>query len=166
MDWAVATTAPSCEKKASADLVTVGFSTYYPRYESVEAIHGRIIKRARPLFPGYLFFELMGDLWRRARASSEHVLGVLMWSEETPAALPQIVVDELRERAGPDDVIRAEKKKHHKFRVGQTVRMKQGSFAGFFGLVEHMSSADRVTVLFDMFGRKTPVTIAETELAA
>jgi hypothetical protein len=63
LEWAVATTQPACEAKASADLVSVGFSAYYPQIENVEAVRGQIVKRVRPLFPGYLFFELV-DAWR------------------------------------------------------------------------------------------------------
>jgi transcription antitermination factor NusG len=165
MDWGVCTTVPSCERRADADLVSVGFSTYYPRYESAEAIHGRIVKRARPLFPGYLFFGL-DDFWYIVHGASEWVIGVLMWSEETPAALPQIVVDELRERAGPDDVIRYESRRKRKFNVGATIRATNGPFASLTGVVEHLNPRDRLQVLFDLFGRKTTVEMSEADITA
>jgi len=76
MDWGVVTTVPACEHKAKADLTSVGFSCYFPRYESVEAVRGQIVQRARPLFPGYLFFGLI-DRWRSV-FQSERVLGVGM----------------------------------------------------------------------------------------
>jgi transcription antitermination factor NusG len=166
LDWGVVTTVPATEAKAAADLISVGFSTYYPRYESVEAVRGRIIKRQRPLFPGYIFFGLI-DLWRSV-FMSERVIDVIRCDVDKPARLSPSVIDELRERESPDGVIKFETKRRRRFRIGQTVRMKQGSFAGIDGLIEDMSMSgpDRIRVLFDMFGRKTPVTVAETELAA
>lgn len=86
MDWGVATTVPACEHKANADLVSVGFMSYLPKYESVEAVRGQIIRRARPLFPGYIFFALV-DAWRSV-FDSEYIRGVLMGSEEHPSTLP------------------------------------------------------------------------------
>ena len=74
MDWGVATTVPACEHKANADLVSVGFMSYLPKYESVEAVRGQIIRRARPLFPGYIFFALV-DAWRSV-FDSEYIRGV------------------------------------------------------------------------------------------
>lgn len=165
MHWGVATTVPSNESRAASDLARVGFETYFPRYESNEVVRGSMLKRNRPLFPGYIFFGLI-DLWRNAFLS-ERVTHVLCSGEDNPAALPQMVIDELRDREAPDGVIRFGKtKKRHRFRVGQSVRMKQGSFAGFLGSIESMSGPDRVKILLEMFGRQTGVIVAETELAA
>jgi len=164
LDWAVATTIPATENKASADLTSVGFSTYLPKYESVEAVRGRIIKRARPLFPGYLFFELI-DKWREI-FSFDRITGALMWSAEEPAHLPQDVVDELRDRAGADGVIKFETRRKRRFNVGATVNAKTGPLAGFTGTVERLESKDRVTILFGLFGRRTTVTMREADITA
>jgi transcriptional antiterminator RfaH len=163
-EWGVCVVATACENKASADLMTVGFSSYFPRYESTEALSGQIVRRVRPLFPGYLFF-VVTDLWRRL-FDFDHIIGVLRWAEDRPAALPQEVIDELHEREGPDGVIRLEERKRRRYRVGQSVRMKHGPFIGFSGIVESPPGVDRVKVLFEMLGRQTPVTVSETELAA
>src|SRR5437879_5277954 len=109
MDWGYVTTVPACDNKAKADLTSVGFSCYFPRYESVEAVRGQIVQRARPLFPGYLFFGLI-DPWRSV-FQSERVLGVLMCDDEHPSHLPQEIIDELRERESPDGVIKFDTKK-------------------------------------------------------
>src|SRR6516162_1879231 len=141
-DWGVCVVATACENKASANLTTVGFSSYFPRYESVEALFGEIVRRPRPLFPGYLFFVLT-DLWLHL-LHLDHVLGVLRWAQDRPAVLPQEVIDELHEREGPDGVIRLEERKRRRYRVGQSVRVKRGPFVGFSGIVASMSGTDRV----------------------
>ena len=60
-------------------------------------MRGTIIKRPRPLFPGYIFFGLIDDaiyLWRSVFLS-ERVTGVLRFDEYEPARLPQQVIDEI-----------------------------------------------------------------------
>ena len=168
MDWGVVTTVPANEAKAVADLDKVGLATYFPRYESVEAVRGRIIKRQRPLFPGYIFFGLIDDavyLWRNVFLS-ERVTGVLKWDDDRPAQLPQEVIDELKERSGLDGVIRFDSRRKRKFNVGATVRAMNGALTGHTGVVEHLQSKDRLQVLFDMFGRKTTVMMREADITA
>jgi transcription antitermination factor NusG len=162
MDWGVVTTVPACEHKAKADLTSVGFSCYFPRYESVEAVRGQIVRRARPLFPGYIFFGPV-DFWRSV-FDSERVLGVLMCDDERPSHLPQEVIDELHERESPEGVIKFDTKKPRRFRRGQLVQMRSGVLTGLSGSVENFASMDRIRVLFDMFGRKTTVLVREAEL--
>jgi transcriptional antiterminator RfaH len=162
MDWGVVTTVPACEHKAKADLTSVGFSCYFPRYESVEVVRGQIVQRAPPLFPGYIFFALC-DFWRSV-FDSERVIGVLMSDDEHPSHLPQEVIDELRERESPEGVIKFNTKKPRRFKNGQPVRMPNGPFSGFSGVVDSLASMDRIRVLFDLFGRKTTVLVREAEL--
>lgn len=162
MDWGVVTTVPANEARAAADLDQVGLSTYFPRYESVEAVRGRIMKRQRPLFPGYLFFELAA-FWRKV-FTSERVTGVLKYDPETPAHLPQSVIDELIERSGPEGVIRFDTKRQRRFRHGQKVQVRNGPFTGHSAVIEALLADDRLRILLDLFGRKTTVSLRETEL--
>jgi transcriptional antiterminator RfaH len=164
MDWGVVTTVPACEHKAKADLTSVGFSCYFPRYESVEAVRGQIVQRARPLFPGYLFFGLI-DRWRSV-FQSERVLGVLMCDDEHPSHLPQEIIDELRERESPNGLIKFDTKRRRRYGSGTSVRVKHGALTGFSGIVERLQSKDRLQVLFDLFGRKTSVLLREAEVTA
>jgi transcriptional antiterminator RfaH len=164
VDWGVVTTVPACEHQAKADLTSVGFSCYFPRYESVEAVRGQIVQRARPLFPGYLFFGLI-DRWRSV-FQSERVLGVLMCDDERPSHLPQEIIDELREREGPDGVIKFDTNRRRHYGPGSAVRVRRGALTGFSGIVERLHSKDRLQVLFDLFGRKTTVLLRVAEVTA
>jgi transcription antitermination factor NusG len=164
VDWGVVTTVPACEHKAKTDLTSVGFSCYFPRYESVEAVRGQIVRRARPLFPRYIFFGPV-DCWREL-FELEHVVSVLMCGEDHPSKLPQEAIDELREREGPDGVIKLDDKRRQRFGPGAKVRVRRGVMVGFSGIVASMSGADRVKVLFEMMGRKTSVTLREAEITA
>jgi transcription antitermination factor NusG len=80
--------------------------------------------------------------------------------------LPQETLDELRDRAASDGVIRFESRRKRKFNVGATINARAGAFAGFTGTVERLESKDRVSVLFGLFGRKTTVTMREADITA
>jgi transcription antitermination factor NusG len=162
LDWGVVTTVPANEAKAAADLDKVGVTTYFPRYESLEPIRGRIVKRRYPLFPGYLFFELV-ECWRKV-FQSERVNYVLGDDGEHPARLPQTVIEELKERSGLDGVIRFDMKKPSRFRHGQKVQLRSGPFMGHSAIIEAILADDRLRVLLDLFGRKTTVLLREAEL--
>ena len=166
MDWGVVTTVPACEHKAKADLTSVGFSCYFPRYESVEAVRGQIVRRARPLFPGYLFFGLI-DLWRNV-FDSESVREVLMWDEEQgePARLPQEVVDELHERESPEGVIKFDIPRKRRYAPGIKVTIRHGVMTGLSGIIDRLQTHERVQVLLDMLGRGTTVSVREAEITA
>jgi transcriptional antiterminator RfaH len=164
LDWGVCTTVPSCESRANADLVSVGFSTYYPRYESVEAVRGQIVRRTRPLFPGYIFFGLI-DLWRSV-FDSERVIGVLMADDERPSHLPQEVIDELRERESADGVIKFNVPRKRRYAPGTKVTIRHGVMTGLVGVVHLLQAHERVQVLLDMLGRGTTVSVREAEITA
>lgn len=162
MVWSVATTEPQAETRASAGLATAGISTYFPKFASVHAVRGRIVERCRPLFPGYLFCywtETWGTIF-----DARYILGMLMCGEH-PAQLRDDVIDELREREGTDGVIHLKgPKRKRRFRKGMLVRFSTGTMSGFYGIVSGMSGEQRVQVLMDLLGRKTPVTVREAEL--
>jgi transcriptional antiterminator RfaH len=164
MDWGVVTTVPACEHKAKADLTSVGFSCYFPRYESVEAVRGQIVQRARPLFPGYLFFGLI-DPWRSV-FQSERVLGVLMCDDEHPSHLPQEIIDELRERESPEGVIKFDTPRKRRHAPGTKVTIRHGVMTGLSGIVDRLQTHERVQVLLDMLGRGTTVSLREAEITA
>jgi transcriptional antiterminator RfaH len=132
VEWAVATTVPACEHKAKADLEDAGFSCYLPRYESVEALRGQIVHRARPLFPGYLFVEFC-DFWRRA-FDVEYLLGMLPHGEDHPTCLPQELIDELRDREGPDGIVHFHSAKKRRYGPGAWVRVRRGPLTGYSGV--------------------------------
>jgi transcription antitermination factor NusG len=82
------------------------------------------------------------------------------------AQLGDDVIDELREREDTDGFIHFERKRRRRFVNGQLVRVRGGAFGGLDGIVESMSGEERIRILLNLLGRKTPVTICETELAA
>ena len=94
----------------------------------------RRFTRHRPLFPGYLFFEIV-DFWRKL-FGCDRVNGMLKFDDDKPALLPQELIDELREREGANGVIKFDQPKRRRYGPGAKVRVRrvpasQGRIAGY-----------------------------------
>jgi transcription antitermination factor NusG len=112
-------------------------------------------RRDRSLFPNYLFLHLdtARDLWRAVNGT----LGIvrLISQGETPAPLPQGIVQDLLAKADAGGVMDWTPT----FEIGQAVRIADGPFADLVGKLEHLDAAGRVRVLLDLFGRQVSVAL-------
>jgi transcription antitermination factor NusG len=163
MDWCVVTMVTGSETKVLSALARAGvdvFDAYCPMIAAPpKASYGKLMEPVQPLFPGYVF----------VRADCRVALGswrvLRMGDGETPSTVPQDIVAELRAREGRDGIIRPDPPRRRKYRAGQMVRATSRSLlSGLTGIVASMSGEDRVRVLFELLGRKTAVTLRETEL--
>jgi transcription antitermination factor NusG len=158
MNWVVAAVMSRREDKALRELGRAGFDATPDVYMPV--IENRAKAAVQPLFPGYLF--IRADRLRDVPRGG-HVLGVLR-NGEMPATVPQDVIDELQRREGADGVIRFPKRRR-RFRAGKLVRASNSSpLSGLEAIVTRVDGRDRVVALFDLLGRKTPVTLSEADL--
>src|SRR5262245_27419608 len=66
--WFVAQVYPNCETAAERRLNRQLFATHLPRRTTRVPRRGKIMERAGPCFPGYLFvlLDLMGESWKSA----------------------------------------------------------------------------------------------------
>lgn len=158
-DWAALAT--GCEHKAVDEVQTLGLETYLPQEAVVRAKRGRIVHEARPLFPGYAFFELTCRWFDVLKL--EHVDDVLMTGVQ-PLPIPAVQLDHVRELEAPDGLIHFDVPKRRRFRKGQMVRANGGPLTGIVGKVTALVAHDRIVALFDLLGRQTPVTLSEAEL--
>jgi transcriptional antiterminator RfaH len=63
--WACAQLQPQRERLALHCLTLEGYVTYFPRLRELRRHGGRKIERTAPLFPGYLFVQVVLQ-WRKA----------------------------------------------------------------------------------------------------
>lgn len=127
-----------------------------PTEEVVEMRSGQKRKSERKFFPGYVLVQMeMNDLtWHLVR-NVPRVLGFIGGTAEKPAAITDHEAASILQR-----VEEGEKKPRPKvlFEPGEVVRVIEGPFADFNGVVEDVNyekSRLRVSVL--IFGRSTPV---------
>ena len=77
---------------------------------------------------------------------------------DDPAAVPEGIIEELKQRQDESGLIRFERRV--RFNPGDTVRVVEGVFSDCLGLYEGMDDRERVAILLDLLGRKVRVLLA------
>lgn len=127
-----------------------------PTEEVVEMRAGQKRKSARKFFPGYVLVEMAMDeeAWHLVK-SVPRVLGFIGGTTERPAPITQKEADRILQRL--EDSTDKPKPKTL-FEIGEVVRVNDGPFADFNGVVEELDyEKNRIKVSVLIFGRSTPV---------
>jgi transcriptional antiterminator NusG len=127
-----------------------------PTEEVVEMRAGQKRKSERKFFPGYVLVQMLMDdeTWYLVR-NVPRVLGFIGGSAERPAPITEKEVKSILHR-----LTEGEKKPRPKvlFEPGEVVRVTEGPFADFNGVVEDVNyEKNRLRVSVSIFGRATPV---------
>lgn len=127
-----------------------------PTEEVVEMRGGQKRRSERKFFPGYVLVQMvMNDqTWHLVR-SVPRVLGFIGGTAEKPAPITDKEADNILQR-----VVEGENKPKPKvlFEPGEVVRVTDGPFADFNGVVEDVNyEKSRLRVSVSIFGRSTPV---------
>lgn len=127
-----------------------------PTEEVVEIRSGQKRKSERKFFPGYVLvqMELDDDTWHLVRRTSR-VLGFIGGTSDRPAPITDKEAENIlaRIREGVD-----KPKPKTLFEPGEVVRVTEGPFADFNGVVEEVNyDKSRLRVAVLIFGRSTPV---------
>jgi transcriptional antiterminator NusG len=126
-----------------------------PTEEIVEKRGGREVKSSRRFFPGYILVEMyMSDNGWHVVKNTPKVTG-FVGAGSKPSPLSREEVDQILHQV----TVAAEKPKpKYSFERGDQVRINEGPFASFNGVVDDVN-VDRNTlkVMVTIFGRATPV---------
>jgi transcription antitermination factor NusG len=144
--WACAQTEPKREGAAQHFLGLAGYQVYLPRLRLVRPRRGgRRVVSHPPLFPCYLFVQIINGWW-----SARWCPGVarLLTTGDEPMHVSDAIVDEIRsrERNGLVELPRREV-----FKAGDKVRITQGPLLGHIGLYAGMRAHERVLGRVDSF---------------
>lgn len=127
-----------------------------PTEEVVELRGGQKRKSERKFFPGYVLVEMEMDekTWHLVR-STPKVLGFIGGTSDKPAPITAKEAETILQRMQDS----SEKPKPKVlFEVGEVVRVIDGPFADFNGVVEEVNyEKSRLRVAVLIFGRSTPV---------
>ena len=126
-----------------------------PTEEVVEMRAGQKRKSARKFFPGYVLVEMAMDVeaWHLVK-SVPRVLGFIGGTSDRPAPISQKEADSILQRLEDGD----KPKPKTLFEPGEVVRVIDGPFADFNGVVEELDyEKNRIKVSVLIFGRSTPV---------
>lgn len=127
-----------------------------PTEEVVEMRAGQKRKSERKFYPGYVLVKMEMDdqTWHMVK-KIRNVLGFVGGTPEHPAPLSEKEADEILHRVQTG----AEKPRPKVlFEPGEVVRVTEGPFADFNGVVEEVNyEKNRLRVAVLIFGRSTPV---------
>ncbi|ABC32874.1 transcription termination/antitermination factor NusG [Hahella chejuensis KCTC 2396] len=127
-----------------------------PTEEVVEMKEGKKRKSERKFYPGYVLvqMEMNDDTWHLVK-STTRVLGFIGGTPDKPAPISDKEAEAILRRveSGAD-----KPKPKTLFEAGEVVRVIDGPFADFNGVVEEVDyEKSRVKVAVLIFGRSTPV---------
>jgi transcriptional antiterminator NusG len=133
------------------------FDVVIPMEDVVEFKGGRKVTVPRKIFPGYILTRLYmsDDAWFVVR-NTPGVTG-FVGSGTKPTPLSRREVERILGVTKEEEAKKAPRFKPE-WEVGETVRVVEGPFADFNGMIEDINvDQSKVRVLVDIFGRETPV---------
>ena len=135
---------------------------FVPTEEVTEVRRGRKINTERRFFPGYVLVKMvMNDDTYHLIKETPKVTGFL-GSGNKPLPVPQKEVDRIR---GVMEEGESRPRPSVMFEVGESVRVTDGPFASFSGVVEEVDEVTaRLKVSVSIFGRATPVELEYTQV--
>ena len=165
MDWYVIQAFSNCEKKVKAAIEErieiSGLSKMFgeimiPTEQVTELKKGPKKQLERKFFPGYMLvqMEMNDDTWHLVR-KTPNVMGFLGGSKNKPVPLTERELNNIVNRV--DEAVEKPKFKTV-FESGETVRINDGPFNDFNGVVENVDyERNMVKVSVQILGRATPV---------
>ena len=149
------------KKSLEQRIKRMGMEEYFgeilvPTEEVVEMRDGQKRRSERKFFPGYVLvhMELNDETWHLVR-EVPRVMGFIGGTSDRPAPISDAEADQILNRVKEG----AEKPRPKVlFEVGEVVRVTDGPFTDFNGVVEEVNyDKSRLRVAVLIFGRSTPV---------
>jgi len=126
-----------------------------PIHEVTEVKRGKRVQRKKKYFPSYVLvrMEMNKDLYHMIK-NIQKVTGFL-GTTGTPVPVPEKEIDKIMGRIKEGSLV---PKAQISFDVGEQVKVCEGPFASFNGLVEEVDEEkSRLKVSVSIFGRPTPI---------
>ena len=149
------------QKTLKERIAREGMDNYFgqvlvPVEEVVDIKNGRKTISERKFFPGYVLveMEMTDDSWHLVK-STPRVTGFIGGTANRPLPITQREVDSIMQQIQTG----GEKPKPKvQFEVGQRIRVNEGPFADFNGVVDEVNyERNKLKVSVQIFGRETPV---------
>ncbi|WP_462317991.1 transcription termination/antitermination protein NusG [Marinilabilia sp.] len=143
---------------ASRDLQDYVSQVLIPTEKVYQIRNGKKINKERTFYPGYVFIEaaLVGEIPHILK-NITHVIGFL--GDDSPVPMRESEVNRMLGKV--DELTENEEEINIPFYVGETVKVIDGPFNGFNGIIEEVNEEKRkLKVMVKIFGRKTPLELS------
>ena len=159
--WYLVVTKAQSEFNAQENLLRQGYETYLPLVQKSRRRNGKNIKHTEAFFPRYLFIHLNKetDNWSPIR-STKGVSGMVRFGG-VPAVVPEAMIHKLKQNENELGLQSLEKREP---KQGDKIGIIAGAFEGHKAIFQKMKKAERVSVLLDIVGNNTQVTLSVHEL--
>jgi transcription termination/antitermination protein NusG len=143
------------------------FEVIIPMEDVIEFKNGKKQVVSKKVFPGYLLtrIDLNDDSWYVVR-NTPGVTG-FVGSASKPTPLSRREVEKILQvtEEGTEATTKKSKPKLE-YEVGESVRVKEGPFADFTGMIDEINETSlKLKVLVNIFGRETPVELDFVQVA-
>ncbi len=132
------------------------FQVLIPMERHASIRNGKRVVKEKVSLPGYVFVEadFAGNDCASALRFMPNVLGFLGGTSE-PSPVP---VSEINRMMGSAEETEIDENVEVPYAVGETVKVADGPFSGFTGVIEEVNAAQhKLRVMVKIFGRKTPL---------
>ena len=146
------------ELKHNALLSTYVSQIVIPTEKYAVLRNGKRVVKEKISLPGYVLVEaqLVGDVAHTLRFTP-NVLGFL-GGLDSPTPVKQADINRM---LGTEESVSEEDVVEIPFTVGETVKVNDGPFSGFSGLIEEVNTEKhKLRVMVKIFGRKTPLELS------
>jgi transcriptional antiterminator RfaH len=156
--WYVLQTKPKKETEACRNLSDQGYQYLFPKILDYRTVNGRFVQTEKPLFPNYLFIQLILSQDYNRVKWTKGIARFVGWGD-APAPIPDEIVETIRRRMDEGSRVKMELD----IKPSEEVRIKSGPFKDFIGIFERkMSAQDRIRILLQMAGSQVSVNVPES----
>ena len=154
--WYLIYTKPRKELVAQEHLERQGFLTYLPRIERTRKRNGKRFSTTEAFFPRYLFISLnkTSDNWSSIR-STVGIANIVRFTQY-PAIVSESLISVLMQQENQETGFYDEESK---FKLGNSVRITDGSLAGYEGVFKAKTGEERVIILLNVMGNQSEVKV-------
>jgi transcriptional antiterminator NusG len=147
------------QRVASMDAHDKIFQVIVPTEEEIEIKEGKRRSVRKKVFPGYILVQMAmdDDSWHVVR-NTPGVTGFVSAEDEKERRPKPVPLEEREVEKILKQMESEAPRQRIGFAIGQSVRITDGPFSDFIGIVDQvMSDRGKINVLVSFFGRETPV---------
>lgn len=134
---------------------------FVPVKKTFKVVRGKKVESTQKVFPNYIFVNMIAsrDVIDKLRTLPK-VMGFLGNNPLKPEVVSDDKIKKMKQEAEQDLVIEEDK-----FEVGETVRIKDGHFESFTGIIEGKDDSKNILkIAISIFGRTTNIDIDSSKV--